>query len=304
MGLNVKQHTIWSCIWDLNEPKLTIPKMPSTIVHNLYSCAWLSHVKKIINFQTKFTNPYHLSSSYQIRIMYDPNKHLRLLFIEKSTPFTFEFHTLHITSIIQRKFIQIKPMGILKTQNKIKNHEEPPDLDLEAGFWNIGALRPDLVERISWSSGVPPHFQNTKKKIKKQKLKAISFAFETNNSQPPATSRSRTPFENQQKPRKLIVSDARDEDSKRDPDQELRKTAPKDQILSQKQKIRTKRTKISLFWVCFSCLLIYFFPFSLDMWGSWWWFRSWSWTWSWRITLSKRRVREVVPTSQTPPVAV
>jgi hypothetical protein len=66
-------------------------------------------------------------------------------------------------------------------------------------------------------------------------------------------------LENQQKPRKLIVSDARDEDSKRDPDQELRKTAPKDQILSQKQKIRTKRTKISFFWVCFSCFLIYFF---------------------------------------------
>ena len=69
---------------------------------------------------------------------------------------------------------------------------EPLDLDLEEGFWNISALKPDLVERISRSFVVPLHFQNTKKrkKEKKQKLKSISFAFETKKSQLPATTRT------------------------------------------------------------------------------------------------------------------
>jgi hypothetical protein len=60
-------------------------------------------MNKSLPFILTLLNPY---------TMYDPNKHLRLLFIEKSTPFTFELYTLHDNSIIQRKFIQIKSMGI------------------------------------------------------------------------------------------------------------------------------------------------------------------------------------------------
>ena len=110
--------------------------------------------RKIINFQHKQTNLYHLFPPSLIHAMY--------------------------IYVCVYAYISEKSKRVSKNPNiiyVIKKQNQKTYLDFEAGLWNIGALRTDLVVRISRSSRVSPHFQ--KRFQKTQKVKEIPLLFKT-----------------------------------------------------------------------------------------------------------------------------
>ena len=97
-------------------------------------------------------------------------------------------------------YISKKSKRVSKNPNiiyVIKKQKQKTYLDFEVGLWNIGALRADLIVRISRSSRVSPHFQ--KRFQKTQKIKEIPLLSKPKKQKTP---RSWNPLKNKQKPRK------------------------------------------------------------------------------------------------------